>query len=59
MLFEVCVKFSVMAISTFKSKSRESFKIFVKRKIMEFEFERLMNMKDRENRSKMNDLRYT
>ena len=26
---------------------------------MEFEFERLMNLKDRENRSKMNDLSYT
>ena len=46
-------------LSFFKSKSSESFKIIVKRKIMEFEFERLMNLKDRENRSKMNDLSYT
>ena len=46
-------------LSFFKSKSSESFKLFVKRKIMEFEFECLMNLKDRVNRSKMNDLSYT
>ena len=46
-------------LTFFKSKSSESFKLFVKRKIIEFEFQRLMTLKTRENWSKMNDLSFT
>ena len=44
--------------SSFRSKSSEAFKTFVKSKAIEYEFSRHMNLKTRENRSKMDDLNY-
>ena len=47
------------SLTFIQSKSSESFKMYVKSKTLEYEFVRLMKLKGRENRSKMNDLSYS
>ena len=42
-----------------KAKSSDTFKSFVKKRAVAYEFDRLMKLKNRENRSKMSDLSYS